>query len=113
MPIGDSQYENGVTQYREVEGRAEVEKEVASFTKAFLNDMVVLVKVESKRESWQLNKFNITIDSIIEDNWSVGEVELVVTSQSELENARFRVQELASNLGFTFQKYGKVRHCLR
>ena len=45
MPIGDSQYENGVTQYREVEGRAEVEKEVASFTKAFLNDMVVLVRL--------------------------------------------------------------------
>lgn len=113
VPIGDSQYENGVTQYREVEGRVEVEKEVASYTEAIMNDMVVLVTVESKRESWQLNKFNITIDSLIEDNWSVGEVELVVTNQSEMENARVRVQELASNLGFTFQKYGKVRHCLR
>ena len=36
----------------------------------------------------------------------MGEVELVVTNQSEIKDDR--VQCLASNLGFTFEIYGKV-----
>ena len=49
---------------------------------------------------------------MVDDGWSVGEVELVVKTQEEVDGARKKVQETANMLGFTPQKDGKVEHCL-
>ena len=41
-----------MTEYREVEGKEEVMREVAKYTKVDVEAMVELVKVVSIRESW-------------------------------------------------------------
>ena len=104
---------DGMTEYEEVEGEEEVMREVAKFTKVDLDAMVELVKVVAVRESWSLGKFSIVIDKIKDDNWSVGEVELLVGNKDEVEMAKKKVQDMASKLGFTIQRCGKVEHCLR
>lgn len=102
----------GMTQYREVDGKEKVQEEVARFTSVGLDKMVEMVRVVAVRESWVLEELSVVIDRMVDDGWSVGEVELVVKSQEEVFGARMKVQETANMLGFTPQKYGKVDHCL-
>jgi len=102
----------GMTQYREVEGKGKVQKEVARFTSVDLDKMVEMVRVVAVRESWVFEELSVVIDRMVDDGWSVGEIELVVKTQEELDGARKKVQETANILGFTPQKEGKVDHCL-
>jgi len=39
-------------------------------------------------------------------------VELIVEDKDEVESAKKKVQDIASKLGFTVQRGGKVEHCL-
>jgi len=103
----------GMTQYREVEGKDKVQEEVARFTSVDLDKMIEMVRVVSVRESWVFEELSVVIDRMVDDGWSVGEVEIVVNSQEEVDGARKKVQETANMLGFTPQKDGKVDHCLR
>jgi len=103
----------GMTEYKEVEGKEEVEREVAKFTSIGLSSMVELVKLGAVRECWRLEEFSIVIDKMDEDGWTVGEVELLVKNKEELEMARKKVQDVVTMLGFTVQKCGKVGHCIR
>jgi adenylate cyclase class IV len=102
----------GMTQYREVEGKKKVQEEVARFTSVDVDKMVEMVRVVAVRESWILEELSVVIDRMVDDGWSVGEVELVVKTQEEVDGARKKVQETADMLGFSPQKYGKVEHCL-
>ena len=99
--------------HREVEGKEEVGREVAKFTTIELDAMEELVKVVSIRESWSFGEFSIVIDRMTDDDWTVGEVELIVENKNEVEMAKKKVQDMASKLGFTIQRSGKVEHCLR
>merc|ERR1712096_557633 len=83
----------GMTQYREVMGRKEVEREVAMFTMVDMDKMVEMVRVVAVRESWIMGEFSVVIDRMEDDDWSVGEVELVVKSEEEVEMARRKVQK--------------------
>jgi len=103
---------NGMTEYKEVEGNEAVESEIGKLTNVQMNEMVPLVKVESVRESWRLGEFSIVIDRMLDDNWTVGEVELLVETNDEIGIAKDKVRDIASNLGFTVQEDGKVEHCL-
>ena len=102
----------GMTQYREVEGKEKVQEELARFTSVGLDKMVEMVRVVAVRESWVFEELSVVIDRMVDDGWTVGEVELVVKTQEEVDGARKKVQETADMLGFTPQKYGKVEHCL-
>ena len=102
----------GMTQYREVMGRKEVEREVAMFTMVDMDKMVEMVRVVAVRESWIMGELSVVIDRMEDDDWSVGEVELVVNSEEEVEMARRKVQKAVTLLGFTPQEHGKVEHCL-
>merc|ERR1719186_1645382 len=101
-----------MTQYREVMGRKEVEREVAMFTIVDMDKMVEMVRVVAVRESWKMGELSVVIDRMEDDDWSVGEVELVVSSEEEVEMARRKVQKAVTLLGFTPQERGKVEHCL-
>ena len=101
-----------MTQYREVMGRKEVEREVAMFTMVDMDKMVEMVRVVAVRESWIMGELSVVIDRMEDDDWSVGEVELVVNSEEEVEMARRKVQKAVTLLGFTPQEHGKVEHCL-
>merc|ERR1712096_499748 len=83
----------GMTRYREVMGK-----------------MVEMVRVVAVRESWIMGELSVVIDRMEDDDWSVGEVELVVNR--EVEVARKKVQKAVTLLGFTPQEHGKVEHCL-
>jgi len=110
IPIGGDKT-SGMT-HKEVEGKEEVGREVAKLTTVDLDAMVELVKVVSVRESWSFGEFSIVIDRMTEDDWTVGEVELIVKDKDEVESAKKKVQDIASKLGFTVQRGGKVEHCL-
>jgi len=110
IPIGGD-ITSGMS-HKEVEGKDEVGREVAKFTTVDLDAMVELVKVVSVRESWSFGEFSIVIDRLTDDDWTVGEVELVVENKDEVEMAKKKVQDIASKLGFTVQRGGKVEHCL-
>jgi len=103
----------GMTQYREITGRREVEKEVANLIENDMDKMVEMVQVVAIRESWVLGEFNVVIDRMKNDGWSVGEVEIVVKSHEDVDIARRKVQEAGIMLGFSPQDHGKVDHCLR
>ena len=94
-------------------GRKEVEREVIKFTEIEMDKMMEMVKVVAVRESWVMGEFNVVIDRLDDDGWSVGEVEILVKSQTEVERARRKVQEAGIMLGFSPQENGKVEHCLR
>jgi len=114
VPAGKDQRNTcGMTQYSEVTGRKEVEREVIKFTEIEMDKMMEMVKVVAVRESWVMGEFNVVIDRLDNDNWSVGEVEILVKSQTEVEKARRKVQEAGIMLGFSPQENGKVEHCLR
>jgi len=110
IPIGGDKT-SGMS-HKEVEGKEEVGREVAKFTTVELDAMVELVKVVSIRESWSFGEFSIVIDRMTDDDWTVGEVELIVENKNEVEMAKKKVQGMASKLGFTIQRCGKVEHCL-
>ena len=113
IPAGEGgRNTGGMTQYKEVMGREEVEREVAMFTRIDMDKMVEMVKVVAVRESWTMGEFSVVIDRMEDDGWSVGEVELVVKSKEEVAMARRKVQEAATMLGFTPMEHGKVEHCL-
>jgi len=114
IPVGVGRDNSGgMTEYKEVEGKEEVEREVAKFTGVGLSNMVELVKLGTVRECWSLEEFSIVIDKMDEDGWTVGEVELLVKNNEDLEMARKKVQDVVTLLGFTVQKYGKVERCIR
>jgi len=110
IPIGGDKT-SGMT-HKEVEGKEEVGREVAKLTTVDLDAMVELVKVVSVRESWSFGEFSIVIDRLTDDDWTVGEVELVVEDKDEVERAKKKVYDMATKLGFTVQRSGKVEHCL-
>ena len=74
--------------------------------------MDVLVKVSSNRENWKLGEFNIVIDRIVEDGWTIGEIELMIASSENASDSRSKIDDLGRRLGFKPHPYGKVRHCL-
>ena len=103
----------GMTQYKEVEGKDDVVKELSKIVDTKLDDMTILVKVSASRESWILDDFTIVIDRIIEDGWSVGEIELMAAPGQNMANVKDRIDKLRQQFKFTPLQFGKVRHCLQ
>ena len=102
----------GMTQCREVEGKEDVVKELSKIVETKIEDMQILVKVSASRESWVLDDFTIVIDKIIEDGWSVGEIEPMATPGQNMANVKIRIDKLRQQFNFTPLQFGKVRHCL-
>ena len=102
----------GMTQYREISGKSDVESELVKITNTALDEMTRLCVVDAVREAWKLGDFNIVIDRLEDDGWSVGEIELIATRGENIEELKERIENLGQQLKFTVQSYGKVRHCL-
>ena len=112
IPLSDNFHSDGMTQYREVEGLENVSVELKNFVNHNLDELDVLVKVSSNRENWKLGEFNIVIDRIVEDGWTIGEIELMIASSENASDSRSKIEDLGRRLGFKPHPYGKVRHCL-
>jgi len=102
----------GLTQYREVVGLENVQIELKNFVSKSLEELDVLVKVSSTRENWKLKDFNIVVDRILEDGWTIGEIELMNKSSDSGVDSKNEIENLARKLGFKSYPYGKVRHCM-
>ena len=111
IPLGDN-FTGGLTQYREVEGLENVEIEIKKAINTRPEELDVLVKVSSTRENWKLEKFNIVIDRLVEDGWTIGEIELMNNSSDNVVDSKNKIEALGKKLGFKPQTFGKVRHCL-
>jgi len=72
----------------------------------------ILAQINTNRENWRLDDMAIALDTL-EDGFTVGEIELVVHSNSQVDGARARIEALAARLGCTTQFQGKVDHCVR
>ena len=101
----------GMTQYREVVGKTDVAEEVMKISDTSLEDLTRLVLVEATRETWMLEDYTISIDTL-EDGWSVGEIELMTSAGKNIESVKQRIQALGEQLNFEPLMYGKVRYLL-
>ena len=111
IPLGDNLM-GGFTQYREVVGLEKISNELKNAINKRPNELDVLVQFSSTRENWKLEKFNIVIDRIVEDGWTVGEIELMNNSSENVMDSKKRIEDLGRKLGFEAQTFGKVQHCL-
>lgn len=115
IPLGDNSMglkSVGFTQYREVEGLENIANEIKNATNKRPDELNVLVRVSATRENWKLEKFNIVIDRIVEDGWTIGEIELMNNSSDNVIDSKNKIEDLGKKLGFKPQKFGKVHHCL-
>ena len=101
-----------MTQYREFEGSESVDKELLKYTPISKESMSIMVKVVASREKWILDKFTIVVDKVLEDDWRVGEVEMMVDNQENVDAAKRDIKELITEMGFSLLSFGKVEHCL-
>ena len=111
-PEGKHHTQTSMTQYREISGRCHVKTELAKITNIPLDEMTRLCLVDAVRESWKLGNFNIVIDKLETDGWSVGEIELIATPGQNIDEMKEKIETLGRQLNFRAQSYGKVRHCL-
>ena len=103
----------GMTQYREVEGREEVQAVIWKLLNKSLDELTALVKISAVRELFILEDFSISIDRLQDDDWSVGEIELMARSDADMILVKKRIEDLGQKLLFTPQQTGKVTHCLK
>ena len=103
----------GMTHYQEVAGIINVTNELSKIIKTRIEDLDMLVNVSAKRQNWELEDFKIVIDEIVDDGWTVGEVELMAGDNDNVVIIKQRIEELTKKLNFEHQPYGKVRHCLK
>ena len=103
----------GMTQYREVEGREEVQAVISKLLNKCVDELTTLVKVAAVRELFSFEDFSISIDRIQNDGWSVGEIELMARSDADMLQVKKRIEDLGHKLSFTPQQAGKVTHCLK
>ena len=103
----------GMTQYREVEGREEVQAVISKLLNKSVDELTTLVKVAAVRELYSFEDFSISIDRIQNDGWSVGEIELMTRSDADMLQVKKRIEDLGQKLSFTPQQAGKVNHCLK
>jgi len=75
-------------------------------------EWIVLTHIKTKREIWALGNIEIVIDKL-EDGFTLGEIEVVAHSYSQVAEANSAITDLADKLGFTQQLEGKLDHCLR
>ena len=110
---GGAEPVQGLSEYQEVAGEQAVREEVERLLPGTaLAALQQLVRVVAVRQSWTLAGCTLTLDTLQEDGWAVGEVELM-TTREEAAAARLQVTELVNTLGFSPQRMGKVRHCLK
>ena len=112
IPLADNFHTKGMTQYREVLGLPKIKTELKKFVSQNPEELNVLVKVSSKRENWKLKKFNIVIDRILDDGWTIGEIELMNKSSDSARDSKTQIEDLGRKLGFKPYPFGKVTHCL-
>ena len=103
----------GLTQYREVEGEEEVQPVIYKLLNMNLEDLTSLVKISAVRETFNFEDFTISVDRIQDDNWSVGEIELMARSDADMQKVKKRIKNMGQKLKFTPQQAGKVTHCLK
>jgi len=103
----------GMTHYQEVNGVKNVTFELSKIIKPNIEDLDVLVNVSAKRQNWELEDFKIVIDTIVNDGWMVGEVELMAGANDNINIIKKRIEDLTKKLNFEPQPHGKVRHCLK
>jgi len=111
-----------VDQYVELENEAGiidflVNKSIASYPSHFTekkmhqfishNNMFEFAKIESHRRKFLLREFTIDLD-MTDFGYGIGEVELMVSSQDEVELAKKKIQQFCSEMGFTVGVRGKV-----
>ena len=112
LPAGKR--ETGGTIYREVSDLQTINillKEVGVVKD--LDQLDLLVEVACKREEWSLVGGMTGVVDMMEDGYTVGEVETMVRGEGGREEALAKVKELASKLGLTPQLEGKVERRLR
>ena len=97
--------------YREVVRKIDVADEVMKISNTPLEDLTRLMLVEATRETWKLEDYTISIDTL-EDGWSIGEIELMTSAGKNVESVKQRIQALGEQLNFDPLMYGKVRYLL-
>lgn len=115
IPISGQQHSSktgGCTSYLEIAGD-KVDEELKKLTDVQFDDLVILCTVDSTRENYTLNGFNIVIDHLKNSSYAVAEIELVASQESSLEEMQQQVKELGVKMGFSPVVSGKIFEALK
>jgi len=115
-PLINNEHDACNTVYKECTSYNEIEiilnKKIPETIDNLYEDWIVLASVETTRQMWKLEDFNIVLDSL-PDGFQIAEIELTSKTKSGIESASQRLDELSNQLGLKKQKEGKVDHCLQ
>lgn len=121
MPVLDGHFRRSrTTVYRELVGASIwQELNVSAFD---VDQLVPYAKILTERKKlqyqWNGSKVQIVLDTCTADNdfrYDVGEIEILVNDDSEVEHANFILDQVATSLGLRFEQYaeGKLMTYLR